>query len=179
MNNLFWNLYAFHLGNRVFSTLKTNWKSSLSPNIQNKNALPQTSISGLSNSFPLTHTSFAGYALSWLFIASNPKIYWEWSVDCQYPAWYSDLRTPPPPSVATPPPPHVGRDREWIWRWDILTITLVYLVMWAEDGRAMPIDNHVLSFDSSVTVLRSNQVVRFAWIGLPLAFVNERSRKVR
>ncbi len=82
------------------------------------------------------------------------------------------LANPPPPSVA---PPHVGRDRGWIWRWNILTITLVYLAMWAEDGRAMPIDYQVLSFDSSVTVLRSNRVISYAWIGLALAFV----RKVR
>ncbi len=40
-------------------------------------------------------------------------------------------------------------------------------------------DTYVLSFDSSVTVLRSNWVVGFAWIGLALAFVNERSWKMR
>jgi hypothetical protein len=48
---------------------------------------------------------------------------------------------------------------------------------WAEDGQAIPKNFHVLSFDSSVTVLLSNQVVSFAWIGLALAFVNKCSRK--
>jgi hypothetical protein len=33
----------------------------------------------------------------------------------------------------------------------------------------IPKDFHFLSFDSSVTVLRSNRVVGFAWIGLALA----------
>ncbi len=43
----------------------------------------------------------------------------------------------------------------------------------------MPKDLHFLSFDSSVTVLRSNPVVGFAWIELALAFVNKCSRKTR
>ncbi len=38
---------------------------------------------------------------------------------------------PPPPFCGNPPTPHVGRDRGWIWRWGILTITLVYLATWA------------------------------------------------
>ncbi len=50
-----------------------------------------------------------------LFIASSPKFdlenpdwYMEWlgTVEGRYPAYHSDLRTPPPPSAATPPSPH-------------------------------------------------------------------------
>jgi hypothetical protein len=58
-----------------------------------------------------------------------------------------------------------------------LTASLVHLAAWAEDGQAIPKNLHVLSFDSSVTVLLSNQVVSFAWIVLALAFVNKCSRK--
>jgi hypothetical protein len=58
-----------------------------------------------------------------------------------------------------------------------LTASLFDLAEWAEDGQAMPKNFHVLSFDSSVTVLLSNRVVGFAWIGLALAFVNKCSQK--
>ncbi len=51
-----------------------------------------------------------------------------------------------------------------------------HLAAWAEDGQAIPKDLHVLSFDSSVTILQSQWVVSFAWIGLALAFVNKGSR---
>ncbi len=57
-----------------------------------------------------------------LFIASNPEnlsgnpdLYIEWlgTVDRQYLAWYSDLRTPPPPFFLwhPSPTPHVRHDR--------------------------------------------------------------------
>jgi hypothetical protein len=58
-----------------------------------------------------------------------------------------------------------------------LTVSLVHLAGWAEDGQTIPKNFHVLSFDSSVTVLLSNRVAGFAWIGLALAFVNKCSQK--
>jgi hypothetical protein len=38
------------------------------------------------------------------------------------------------------------------------------LPAWAEDGQEIPKNIYLLSFDSSVTVLRSNLVVGFVWI---------------
>ncbi len=96
-------------------------------------------------------------------------------VDRQYPAQYSDLRTPLPFLWQRPPPPPCGCDRAWKWWWNNLTVSVVYLAKWA-NSQAKPNNFNVLSFDSSVTVLRSNRVVGFLWIGLALAFVNKCSR---
>ncbi len=47
-----------------------------------------------------------------------------------------DLRTLPPPFLWQSP--SVERDREWKWWWNNLTVSLVYLAVWAEDGQAIP-----------------------------------------
>ncbi len=142
-----------------------------SPNIQNKNALPQTSISGLSDSFPLTHSNFAGYALSWLFIASNPKIYWEWSgsVDCQYPcSLVFRPENPPPPLLWRPPPPHLGRDRGWTWRGDILTVLLVYLACEQRtvEGYLYRLSCFEIWFFSNCSVKQPSGYLCLDWIGI-------------
>ena len=44
------------------------------------------------------------------------------------------------------------------------------LPAWAEDGQEIPKNIYLLSFDSSVTVLRSNRVVGFVWIRIGTCF---------
>jgi hypothetical protein len=44
------------------------------------------------------------------------------------------------------------------------------LPAWAEDGQEIPKNIYLLSFDSSVTVLRSNRVVGFIWILIGICF---------
>jgi hypothetical protein len=106
-----------------------------------------------------------------LFIASNPKnlsgnpawyIEWLGTVDRQYLAWCSDLRTPPPFFCGNPPPPPTWGMIGDEYGYGTLTVSLVYLAAWAEYGKAIPKDFHVLSFDSSVTVLQKNRVVGFS-----------------
>ena len=45
-----------------------------------------------------------------------------------------------------------------------LSDSLACLPAWAEDGQKIPKNIYLWSFDSSVTVLRSNRVVGFVWI---------------
>ncbi len=55
-----------------------------------------------------------------------------------------------------------GSDSVWIWWWDNLTVSLVYLAAWAKDGQAIPKDFNVLSFDSSVLFCEATE-----WSDLP------------
>ncbi len=125
-----------------------------------------------------------------LFIASNPKylfgnpdwyIKWLGTVDRRLSSLVFRPEEPPHPHFCgkPPPPPHMERDRVWLWWGNNLTVSLVYLAAWAEEGQAIPKIFHVLSCDSTATILRSNPVVGFVWVGLALAFMSKGSQNTR
>jgi hypothetical protein len=89
---------------------------------------------------------------------------WLGMVDRWYSVWHSDLRTSPllPSFCGTPP---------WVVI-DNLTILLVYLAGWEEDGQVIPKNVYVSSIDSSVTLPISNrEVVGGAWIWMDIPFL--------
>ncbi len=92
----------------------------------------------------------------------NPDWYMEW-------LGMVDLRTLPPPPLFLWQSPSVERAMEWKW-WLNLTVSLVFVAVWAEDNQAIPKSVYVLSFDSSVTVLQSNRVVSLTWIWIGIGF---------
>ncbi len=80
--------------------------------------------------------SFAGYhgIQSEILFHGHPNLYTAWldAVDCQYPAYISDLRTPPPLLLAIPSP------RTLVWRRNgYLTIWPYRLSSWSHGWRTV------------------------------------------